>query len=49
MQKSIDTNVHLQQTVSPFESIGKSDAINRMKTASDFDNPSQKVEKLRGL
>ena len=47
MQKSIDTNVHLQQTVSPFESIGKSDAIN--KIASDFDNASQKVKKLRDL
>ena len=43
MQKNIDNEVHLGNSVTPFESMGKSSAIN--KTASDFDNVSQKVKK----
>ena len=29
MQKNIETNVHLRETVLPFESIGKLDAIDK--------------------
>ena len=43
MQRKIDENVHLGQTVSPFDRIGKSSAIDR--TPSDFDNANEKVKK----
>ena len=43
MQKDIDNEVHLGNLVIPFESVGKSSAFN--KTASDFDNATQKVKK----
>ena len=42
MQREINNEVHLGQTVTPFESIGKSSAID--KTASDFDSTNQKVK-----
>ena len=36
MQKDIHDDVHIEQSVTPFQSVGKSAAID--KTASDFDN-----------
>ena len=42
MQREINNEIHLGQTVAPFESIGKSSAID--KTASDFDSVNQKVK-----
>ena len=47
MQQQITNNIHLWQTVNPFESIGESSTIDR--TASDFDNASQKVKKIKKL
>ena len=41
MQRKIDENVHLGQTVSPFDSIGKSTAIDR--TVLDFYNANKKI------
>ena len=43
MQREINNEVHLGQTVTPFESISKSSAID--KIALDFDSP--KVEKIK--
>lgn len=43
MQREINNEVHHRQTVTPFESIGKSSAID--KTASNFDSINKKVEK----
>ena len=39
--------MYLGQTVPPFDSIGKSSAIDR--TASDFDNANEKVTKIKKL
>ena len=47
MQRQINDNIHLGQTVTPFESLRKSSAIDR--TASDFDNANQKVKKIKKL
>lgn len=44
MQQKIDDNGHLSETISPFDSIGKSTAIDR--TSSDFDNTNEKVKKI---
>ena len=44
MQREINNEVYLGKTVTPFESIGKSSAIN--ETASDFDSTNKKVEKI---
>ena len=41
----INNNLHLGQIFTPFESVGKSLAID--KTASDFDNANQKVKKIK--
>ena len=43
MQREINNEVHHRQTVTPFEIIGKSSAID--KTASNFDSINKKVEK----
>ena len=43
MQRQINNNIHLWQTVSPFASVGYFAAIKR--TASDFDNANQRVKK----
>ena len=45
MQRKIDENVHLGQTVSPFDSIGKSTAIDR--TVLDFYNANKKIKKIK--
>ena len=47
MQRKIDNNMHLGQTVSPFHSIGSSSAIHRR--ASDFDNANKKAKKINRL
>ena len=47
MQKDIGDDVHIGQSVTPFQSVGKPTAIN--KTTSDFDNANLKVEKTRRL
>ena len=47
MERKIDENVHLGQTASPFDRIGKSSAIDR--TPSDFDNANEKVKKIKRL
>ena len=47
MKQKIDDNGHLSETVSPFDSIGKSAAIDR--TSSDFDNTNEKVKKIKIL
>lgn len=47
MQWKINNNVHFGQTVSPFDSIGKSAAIDR--AASDFENANEKVKKIKRL
>ena len=47
MQKDIGDDVHIGQSVTPFQSVGKPAAIN--KTTSDFDNANLKVEKNRRL
>ena len=47
MQRKIGTEVALDATVSPFDIIGASSAINR--TASYFLNPWEKVHKIRKL
>lgn len=39
--------MHIGQLVTPFQSVGKSVAID--KTASDFDNANLKKKKLEGL
>ena len=43
MQKDIGDDVHIGQSVKPFQSVGKFAAID--KTASDFDNVNLKVKK----
>ena len=47
MQQEIDKIVNLGQIVSPFDSIGKSLAIDR--TASEFDNANEKLKKIKRL
>ena len=47
MQQKISDNVHLGQTISPFDSIGKSAAKDRI--ASDFDNANEKVIKIKRM
>ena len=47
MQRKIGTEVALGATVSPFDIIGASSAINR--SASYFLNPLEKVHKIRKL
>ena len=46
MQRKIDKNLHLGQTVSTFDSIGKSSAID--KTASHFEKQTKKLKKSKG-
>ena len=47
MQRKIGTEVELGATVSPFDSIGASSAIDRL--ASNFLNAGEKVQKIRKL
>ena len=47
IQLKIDNNEHLGQTLSLFDSIGKSAAID--STASDFGNTNEKVKKIKRL
>ena len=47
MQRDKGDNVHLGQTVSAFDSIGRVSSIDRM--ASDFDVAREKVKKLKRL
>ena len=47
MQRETGDEVHIGESVMPFKSVGKPAAIN--KTASDFDNASLKVKKIRKL
>ena len=43
----INDNIHLGQTINPFESVGHFSAINR--TASDFNNANKTVKKIKRL
>ena len=45
MQKDIGDDVHIGQAVTPFQSMGKSAAVD--KAVSDFDNAKLKVKKIR--
>ena len=45
MKREINNEVHLEQTVTPVESIGKSSAID--KSASGFDSANGKVKKIK--
>ena len=47
MQRKIGTKIELVKTVSPFDSIGASSAIER--TASNYLNAGEKVRKIRNL
>ena len=47
MQRATSNGIYLGKTVSPFESIGKSRAIDR--TAYDFNNANKKVQKIKRL
>ena len=47
MQREINNEVHVEQTVTPFESIGKSSPID--KSASGFDSANGKVKKIKKL
>ena len=47
MQREIINEVHLGQTATPFESIGKSSAID--KTVSDFDSRNENFKKIKNL
>ena len=47
MQRKIGTKIELGKTVSLFDSIGASSAINR--TASNYLNAGEKVRKIRKL
>ena len=47
MQKDIGDDVHTGESVTPFQSIGKSTAVD--KTVSDFDNSNLKVKKIGRL
>ena len=45
MQRKIGIEINLSKTVSPFESISSSSAVDR--TASNFLNASKKVQKIK--
>ena len=45
MRREINNEVHLEQTVTPFESIRKSSAID--KSALGFDSANGKVKKIK--
>ena len=47
MKKDIGDDVYIGQSATPFQSVGKSVAID--KTASDFGNANLKVKKLERL
>lgn len=47
MQQRISDNIHLGKTVSPFESIGESKAIDG--TAYEFLNADQKAAKIKRM
>ena len=47
MQQEISDSVKIGSSVTPFQSVGKSPAVD--KTASDFDNANLKVKKIRRL
>ena len=47
MQREISNDVEIGSSVTPFQSVGKSPAVD--KTASDFDNANLKVKKIRRL
>ena len=47
MQREISDNVKMGSSVTPFQSLGKSSAID--KTASDFGNANLKIKKIRRL
>ena len=47
MQRKIGTEINFSKTVSPFDSIGSSSAIDR--TVSNFLNASKKVQKIKKL
>ena len=47
MQHEVGTNINLEKTVPPFESVGNISSID--KTASDFDTAREKVKKLKRL
>ena len=47
MQWEISNDVKIGSSVMPFQSVGKSPAVD--KTASDFDNANLKVKKIRRL
>ena len=47
MQREIGNEVHIGATATAFSSIGKSSAIDR--TASNYEDPGEKVEKIRQL
>ena len=47
MQPEISNDVKIGSLVTPFQSVGKSPAID--KTASDLDNAKLKVKKIRKL
>ena len=47
MQQEISDDVERGSSVTPFQSVGQSPAVD--KTASDFDNSNLKVKKIRRL
>ena len=47
MQREISDKVFLRNTVSPFNSVGRSSAIDR--TASNYNDAREKVQKMREL
>ena len=47
MQQEISNDVKIEILVSPFQSVGKSPAVD--KIASDFDNANLKVKKIKRL
>ena len=47
MQKDIADDIHIGQSITPFQSVGKSAAFD--KIASAFDNANLKVKKIRRL
>ena len=47
MQREISDDVKIGSSVTPFQSVGKSPAVD--KTASDFDNANLKVRRLEDL
>ena len=47
MQREISNKIFLRTTVSPFDDVGNSSAINT--TASNYTDPKEKVKKIREL